>query len=151
PAPRPRPQPSFGLTSQAPEEPSTLWRLSVRHYKLLAACAVASLLLAWGVGRLFGKPVYLTEAVLLYQPVPLTAEQQIIYATPPSVGTLAGWLKDPQFLGGVLQESGLAIPPAQFAEQLLKVDQPMGTEVITVSLKWSDQDGGRQLLDLLLQ
>jgi len=128
-----------------------LWQVVVRHYRVLAVCGVVSLLLAWGVGRLFAKPVYLTEAALLYQQVPLTAEQQIVYASPPSVGTLAGWVKDPQFLGGVLQELGLALPPAVFADQHLKVDQPPGTEVITVSLKWSDREASRQMLDLLLQ
>src|SRR5437667_7957490 len=147
PAPRPQQPPTFGLTSQPPEEPSALWRLTVRHYKVLAGCGVASLLLAWACGWLLAKPLWQAEAVLLYRQVQFTAEQLVAYPSPPSLGALAGWLKEPRFLTGVLQESGLKLSPAEVTEKYLKVDQAMMTEVMTVSLKWSDRDTAREMLD----
>jgi hypothetical protein len=157
PLPPPEPQrqagassPAFGFSAQPPEEPSVLWTLARRHHRLLLACGGVSLLVAWVAGWLFARPLWQAEAILLYQPVQLTAEQQVAYAGAPSVTTLAGWLKDPRFLGGVLQEQGLGMSPAAFADQHLKVDQPLGTEVVGVTLKWSDRKSAQQLLDLLL-
>ena len=43
------------------------------------------------------------------------------------------------------------LSPAEFTEKYLKVDQPMMTEVMSVSLKWSDRDTAREMLDRLLQ
>src|SRR5882724_10399188 len=147
----PQPRPAFGFSAAPPDEPSVLWTLAVRYNRLLVLGGVASLLVAWVAGWLFARPLWQAEAVLVYQPVQFTPEQQIAYAGAPSVGTLAGWMKEPRFLDGVLQEGGLRLSPTAFADQYLKVDQPIGTENVSVVLKWTDSTAARQLLDLLLE
>jgi hypothetical protein len=54
-------------------------------------------------------------------------------------------------LGEVIHECGLEITPAELSEKHLKVDQPVGTETVLVSLKWRDRDKALDILDRLVQ
>ncbi len=147
----PRSHPGFGLSPDAPEEPSLLWRLAVRYKLILLACAAASLAGAWVVGRLFAAPVWQAETVLLHQLVPMTPQQEKAYRNGPTLPTLADWVKEPSLLGEVIHDCGLDLTPAEFAEKHLKVDQPLGTETVSVAVKWRDRERALEILDRLVQ
>ncbi|HEY1376702.1 MAG TPA: hypothetical protein VGF55_07900 [Gemmataceae bacterium] len=145
------PGPGYGLPPLLPAPPpSPLWAMVRRHWKLLSVCAVVSLGVAYLVGKSLGRPTWQAEATLLYQQVTLSEKQKAAYEHPPSLDTLAGWVRDPALLRQLADEFRLSRTPDELADKYVKVEHPSGTESVAVSFKWPDADVARAALGRLL-
>ena len=133
-----------------PEEPAILLRLARRFWKPLLACAVVSLGLAYLTGKYLGKPLWQAEATLLYQPIAFSEKQRMAYEHPPSLPTLAVWVKEPVLLRQIIDEFHLDMSEDDLGDKCIKVDQPSGTESIVVDFKWPDRDLTMPVLTRLL-
>jgi hypothetical protein len=130
----------YGPPPPPPNEPPILWRLARHYWKPLCAFAVVSLCLAYAAGKLLGKPTWQAEATLLYQQVALSEKQKAAYEHPPSLPTLAGWVKEPELLRQLADEFPLGVTTDELAEKYIKVEQPSSTESVIVTFKWPDRD-----------
>jgi hypothetical protein len=139
-----------GYGPMPPEEPPILWRLTCRHWKPLLACAVLSLGIAYLAGKFLAKPLWQAEATLLYQPIAFSEKQKAAYEHPPSLPTLAGWVKEPVLLRQISDEFHLGVSEDALADNFVKVEQPSSTESIVVDFKWPDQAIAKQVLARLL-
>jgi hypothetical protein len=133
-----------------PEEPPVLWRITRRHWKELLVCAVMSLGVSYLVGKFLAKPLWQAEATLLYQPIAFSEKQKAAYEHPPSLPTLAGWVKEPDLLRQISEEFHLGLSADALADSFIKVDQPNGTESVVVDFKWPDGDMAKAVLTRLL-
>jgi hypothetical protein len=141
--------PGYGMPP--PEEPPALLKLTRRHWKLLLAWAVVSFGVSYVVGKFVGRPLWQAEATLLYQPIAYSEKQKAAYEHPPSLPTLAGWVKEPDLLRQISEEFHLAVSADTMADSFIKVEQPPGTEAIVVDFKWPDGDAAKAMLARLLE
>ena len=139
-----------GYGMPPPDEPPVLWRLSRQYWKPLLACAVLSLGVAYLAGKFLGKPLWQAEATLLYQAIAFAEKQRVAYEHPPSLPTLAAWVKEPALLRQIIDEFHLDVTEDNLADTFIKVDQPAGTESIVVDFKWPDRDLTTPVLTRLL-
>ncbi len=112
---------------------------------------VASLGIAYAAGKYLGKPLWQAEATLLYQPIALSEKQKAAYEHPPSLPTLATWLKDPALLRPLIEEFHFDVSEEKLAETYIKIEQPAATESIVVAFKWPDRDVTGPALTRLLE
>jgi hypothetical protein len=141
--------PGYGMPPQV--EPPLLWRLTRRHWKVLLACAAVSLGAAYLAGKFLAKPLWQAEATLLYQPIAFPdVKQKAAYEHPPSLPTLASWVKEPILLRQIIDEFHLGVSEDALADTFLKVEQPASTESIVVDFKWPDPVVAPRVLARLL-
>jgi hypothetical protein len=142
--------PGYGMPPP-PDEPPVLWRLTRRHWKLLLACVLLSLGIAYLAGKFLAKPLWQAEATLLYQPIAFPdVKQKAAYEHPPSLPTLAGWVKEPALLRQIIDEFNLGVSEEALADTFIKVEQPASTESIVVDFKWPDPAVATRALGRLL-
>jgi hypothetical protein len=128
--------------------PGRLW-LPLRRWKLLLAGALAFGALAWYTGERFGRPLYEAEGSVLYRPPSAPGELTNAFNPPnaPSVSTMVKTRANLQALHDEFQLSS----PVELLDQQLKVNQPYGGDVITVTLDWPDAKAGVALVNRLLE
>jgi hypothetical protein len=141
--------PGYGFGPPSAEPPALL-RVARRFWKLLLVLTVLSLGTAYVAGRVLGKPLWQAEATLLYQPIAFTEKQKAAYEHPPSLPTLAAWVREPELLRKLIDDFHLAAGEDDLATRTLKVEQPAATESIVVSFKWPDRDVANAALARLL-
>jgi hypothetical protein len=141
--------PGYGMPP--PEEPPLFWRITRRHWKPLLACAVVSFGVAYLAGKFLAKPLWQAEASLLYQPIAFSEKQRMAYEHPPSLPTLAAWIKEPALLRPIIDEFHLSVSEDDLGDKFIKVDQPAGTESIVVDFKWPERDVTAPALTRLLE
>ncbi len=126
-----------------------LWYSLRRRWRLALIGICLSAGLALYLGNRMSTTRWEIRASLLYQPITIREEHQILYRSP-NFPSMQEMIELPALIEAALLEKGLYIPPAVIANNL-EISVPRDSEMLVLSLIWSDPQSGVGMLGTLME
>src|SRR5262245_38051552 len=112
----------------------------LKHWKATLAASLVCALVAWVVGMQLRQPLWRSQGVLIYTPLPIAEDQNGVY-TPPTPQTVIALVKSPNHLEALRTEFNLSVP-VRFLEAQFRVTQPLNTQTIEITFDWPEPETG---------
>jgi hypothetical protein len=110
----------------------TIFKLSLRRWKLLALWTVVAGAIAWFAAQKLARTTYSAQGTLIYMPADNWKRNE--YFRPPEIPTVVEMLKSPDVLEQVRKELSIPVPSALFSKQVL-IQPVKNTAFVTVTVE----------------
>jgi hypothetical protein len=130
-------------------EPPRFLTVPLKYWRVTLAITLVCATLAWLLGLGLRQPLWRSQGVLIYTPLPIPEDQKGVY-TPPTPQTVIALVKCPNHLEALRSEFGLGVP-VRVLDAQFRVTQPPSTQTIEIMFDWPEPETGAAMVNRLMQ